>query len=1057
MLGKFAIEKNVITWTLTLGLLVGGWLSFQGLARLEDPEFTIKSAIITTPYPGASALEVEQEVTDVIERAVQELGQLDRVESTSSRGVSTIKATAKDVYDRNRLPQVWDELRRKVNDYQSRLPIGAGPSVVNDDFGDVYGIYVVLTGPGYSYAQLNETAKLLRRDLLQAEDVKRILLFGVWQEAVYVEMSRPKMAALGISQQEIYDKLSAKNLPAEAGRVRLPPEYITINPTGEFTSEQQFGDLLLTTREGGRQVFLRDVAAIRRGYVEPPRNIVRFNGERGIALGISTVLGGNVVVMGDAIREKLEQLQTQIPLGMTLNVMSLQSETVTQSIDSFLVNLAAAVVIVLVVLFLFMGVRSALIIGGILVLNIFGTFFFMGYFSITLERISLGALIIALGMLVDNAIVVVEGMKVKIEAGMDRLKAATEVVGQNAMPLLGGTVVAITAFAAIGTSDDSSGEFCRSLFTVILISLSLSWLTALTTTPLASYLMFKPKKGGGDSGDAYSGGMFRLYKAGLMAAIRFRWVTMAVVLGAFVISLIGFGSVKQMFFAESTRPQFFVEFYFPEGTHIFDTEERMARVEEYLNGIEGVTDLTTVIGGGDLRFLLTYEPLGSSSANASVFVSVEDYRIINEIAPQVQADLEELMPDAGVNVRQFRLGPGEGGKIQIRISGTDTVLLRKMSNSVKNIIKEEGGQGVRDEWREKVKVIRPQLAEAQARRLGIHRPQLAQVLQSAFDGTQTSVYREGDELLPIIARSPELERDNVDNIQAIRIWSETARRMVPMRQVLSGYETVYEDANIWRRDRRTTVRIHADPAQELSSELLARIKPRIEEALNVDLEAYFGRSFGEDPFANHTATTIPIRFSDLIPLKNLPGYYMAWGGEDEDSARAQSYLARSFPIFITLMIIITVALFNSVREPLIIWLTVPLCIIGVTLGLLTFNQPFGFMALLGLMSLTGMLLKNAIVLMDEINLNLTKGKHRFWAVVDAGVSRMRPVMMAAATTILGLSPLLMDAFFVAMAVTIMVGLLVATVLTLVVVPVLYTIFFRVPYEGDKPAEATAYG
>ena len=1048
MLAKWAIEKSVITWTLTVVLIVAGWLSFQSLSRLEDPEFTIKNAIISTPYPGASAVEVEQEVTDVIERATQELGQLLRVESTSSRGMSSIKVTIKDEYGADALPQVWDELRRKVNDYQSRLPPGAGPSVVNDDFGDVYGIYLVLTGPGYTYAELNETAKLLRRDLLQAQDVKRIVLWGVWQEAVYVEMSRAKMAALGISQQQIYDTLSAKNLPADAGRLRLPPEYIPINPTGEFTSEQQFGELLLTTRDGGQQVFLRDVATVRRGYVEPPRNIVRYNGERGIALGISTVKGGNVVVMGDAINDKLYQLETQIPLGMELNVMSLQSESVTASINAFLVNLVEAVAIVLVVLFLFMGVKSGLIIGGILVLTIMGTFLFMNLYEVTLERISLGALIIALGMLVDNAIVIVEGMKVRIEAGMERVKAATEVVNQSAMPLLGGTAVAITAFAAIGTSQDSTGEYCRTLFSVILISLGLSWVTAVTVTPLVTSILIKPKPGtGGDEGDAYSGGMFVVYKKGLMAAIKFRWITIAIVLGAFVASLIGFGSVSQMFFPNSTRSQFFVEFYFPEGTHILDTEQRMKEVEDYFRGVEEVTDLTTAVGGGDLRFLLTYEPLGASSANASVFAGVTDWRIIDEIAPKIQADMEELIPEASINLRKFRLGPGDGGRIQIRISGSDPVVLREMSEEIKAILKEEGGQGVRDEWREKVKVVRPELAEAQSRQLGIDRPQLARTLQAAFDGTQTSVYREGDELLPIVARSPAFERENVDNIQALQIWSAAAGQMVPMRQVLTGFETTYEDANIWRRDRRTTVRIHADPAQELPSELLARIKPRVEKALNVDLEAYFGRSFGDDPFANHTASTLPIRFSDLIPLKDRPGYYLAWGGETEDSAKAQSYLAASFPVFIAIMIVIVIALFNAIREPLIIWLTVPLSIIGVTLGLLTFNQPFGFMALLGLMSLTGMLIKNAIVLMDEINLNLAKGKHQFASVVDAGVSRMRPVAMAAATTILGMLPLLTDAFFIAMAVTIMVGLLVATVLTLVVVPVLYTIMFRVPYEG----------
>jgi multidrug efflux pump subunit AcrB len=456
-LAKSSIEKNVVTWSLSLVLLVAGWVTFGGLPRLEDPEFTIKEALITTPYPGASAEEVEEEVSDVIEQAVQEMGQLKRVESTSKRGVSVVKAYILDKYSRPEFPQIWDELRKKVGDYQAQLPPGAGPSQVNDDFGDVYGVYLALTGDGYSMAELHEYAKLLQKELTLATDVKRVELYGVQSEAIYVEMSRPKMAALGISQQDIHAALTAKNIPADAGRLLIRPEYIPINPSGEFMSEQEFGELLVSAPGADTLVYLKDVATVRRGYVDPPQNIMRFNGEPAIALGISTVSGGNVVVMGDAINEKLRRLQAQTPLGMELHKISMQSEAVTTAIDGFMVTLGQAVAIVVVVLLLFMGLRSGLIIGTILFLTISGTFLFMGTMGVTLERISLGALIIALGMLVDNAIVVVDGMRVRIEAGQDATEAASDVVGQTAIPLLGATVVAILALPRRTPPGSSAG------------------------------------------------------------------------------------------------------------------------------------------------------------------------------------------------------------------------------------------------------------------------------------------------------------------------------------------------------------------------------------------------------------------------------------------------------------------------------------------------------------------------------------------------------------------------------------------------------------------------
>ncbi|MBW1744216.1 MAG: efflux RND transporter permease subunit, partial [Deltaproteobacteria bacterium] len=527
-IAELSIRKSVITWVLTILMVVLGANSFFNLAWLEDPEFTIKDAIVMTPYPGASAAEVEEEVTNVLEKAIQELGQLKYVESRSSRGFSQIKVKIKDKYDKYSLPQVWDELRRKVNDYQVQLPPGAGPTIVNDDFGDVYGIYMAITGEGYTYKELYEFAKFLQRELLRGVDVKKIVLYGVQPEAIYVEMRREKMAQLGISQQDIYNALAAKNLAVSAGNINLGPNYIPVHPTGEFVSEKEFADLLVSSSGPSSHsfVYLGDVADIVRGYQEPPTNILRFDGKPAIGLGISTISGGNVITMGESLDELWKELKPQAPLGMEINVIALQTEAVTAAINGFLVSLAEAVGIVIVVLLIFMGLRSGLIIGAVLLVTIMGTFVFMNIWDVTLERISLGALVIALGMLVDNAIVVTDGIRVKMSQGEDAMKAARDVVGQTGVPLLGATVIAILAFASIGTSQDSTGEYCRTLFSVVMISLSLSWVTAVTTTPLLCKTFLKsapPQSGSGPAKDPYAGKLYQFYRGFLSTSIRFRW------------------------------------------------------------------------------------------------------------------------------------------------------------------------------------------------------------------------------------------------------------------------------------------------------------------------------------------------------------------------------------------------------------------------------------------------------------------------------------------------------------------------------------------------------
>ncbi len=1072
-IAELSIRKSTITWVMTIVLVVVGWSSFNNLSRLEDPEFTIKEAKVVTPYPGASPTEVEEEVTEVIEKAVQQMGQLFYVESRSSRGISFVSVTIKDKYDKNGLPQVWDELRRKVGDAQSSLPPGAGPSVVNDDFGDVYGIYLAITGEGYSYPEIYETAKFLQRELLLVPDVKRIAFYGNLPEAVFIEMRREKMAELGISPGQIYSALAAKNLAATSGNVTIGEEYITVSPTGEYTSEEQFGDLLISGGGDQSLVFLKDVADVRRGYQEPASRLLRQNGMPAIGLAISTADGGNVVKMGTALEARLAELKGEIPLGMELGVISYQSNTVEVAVNDFMKNLIAAVVIVIVVLLIFMGLRSGLIIGAILFVTIMGTFIFMGMKQITLERISLGALIISLGMLVDNAIVVTDGMRVRMQQGIDAIRAAREVVGQTAIPLLGATVIAVTAFASIGVSQDSTGEYCRSLFLVILISLMLSWVTAVTVTPLFCkvFLKVKGKKGEGDGdgdgegdkdknkdkeGDPYGGAIYTFYKGFLTLCMKRRWITVAVTVALFVLALVGFGSVKQSFFPDSTRPQFYVDFWFPASTHIDESVRKMERAEAFLFEQEGVGDVTSIIGGGQIRFLLTYPTEEVFPNFTQILVSVDDYKKIPGMIEPLQNDLEEIFPEAIINVRRFVNGPATGGKIQVRLSGPDPALLRGLAADVEAIMESDPDvKAVRNDWQEMVKVIQPEMAETQANRLGITRLELAQGLESAVEGTPVGVYREGDELLPIIARSPLSERTDLDNLEAIQIWSPVARTMIPAGQVVSGFETVFENPHIQRRSRTRTITVNADPRGDaLPAEILQRIKPEIEKTVGVDLASVLGKSFdpGEDPYAGLTASTVAVNYNDKIPLAGRPGFYMAWGGEIESSAKATNAIMGKLPTFFGLMVLIVIFLFNSIKKTLIIWLCVPLAIIGVTVGLLIFRQPFGFMALLGLLSLAGMLIKNAIVLIDQIDLNIKEGIGPFDAIVDSGVSRLIPVSMAAITTILGMLPLLTDAFFISMAVTIMFGLGFATVLTLIVVPVLYAIFFRVPNPGATPVK-----
>lgn len=1005
-IAQFSIERRIIILTLTIVLLGAGILAYQGLSRLEDPEFTIKEALIVTPYLGATAAEVEEEVTDRLEKAVQKMPQLKFVESKSDRGLSTLTVTIRDKYDKTMLPQVWDELRRNIGDAQRELPLGAGSSLVVDDFGDVYGIFIAITGDGYSYAEIKDVVDLLRRELLLVKDVGKIDTYGERTEAIYIEANRDRMSQLGISRRDITKQLGQKNLVTDSGRVRVGSKFITLSPTGEIKTVKQLGASLISEKRS-QQIYLRDVANIRSGYVEPQDFMIRYDGLPAIGLGISTVSGGNVVTMGEALQQRVDELAAQIPIGINAGLVSVQSTSVKNAIKGFVVNLLEAVAIVIVVLLLFMGLRSGILIGFVLLVTIAGSFIFLSPMQVALERMSLGALIIALGMLVDNAIVVVDGVLVRLQKGEDTKQAAIEVVKQTALPLLGATVVAILAFAAIGTSDDNTGEFCRSIFQVVLVSLLLSWVTAVTLTPLLCVMFLKPPKENIEGKDPYAGGFYVVYKGLLEACIRMKVITIIVVFGLFISALWGFQFVDKSFFPPSTRPQFMIDLWLPQGTHIDETQKLVATIEEYLKKQSGVTHTTALLGKGGLRFLLTYQPEKLNSAYAQLLVDVDDPEKIDSLSEKIEAHLQENYPDVLGYASKFQLGPGSTGKIQARLSGPDTNVLRELTTQVKNILyADSDAKTIRTDWRQRVMMVQPVVGEEQANLNGITRPHVSNTLREGFQGKQVGVFRKGDLLLPIILRAEGVNQTNLASATGLQIWSPAAESMIPLRQVVTKFETVVEDEIIMRRNRKRTITVFADPIAGSASALFARVRPQIE------------------------AIALPA------------DYELEWGGEYEDSGNAQAGLAAGIPTFVLMMVLITIMLFNSLRQPLIIWLVVPLAIIGVTVGLLSTGQPFGFMATLGFLSLMGMLIKNAIVLIDEINLQSSQGKELMPAIVDSGVSRVRPVAMAVLTTALGMVPLLFDAFFASMAVTIIAGLLFASLLTMVVVPVLYATFYK---------------
>ena len=1014
-LAEFSIKNQLLCVIAILLALVGGWNAYQTMPRFEDPEFTIRSALIFTQYPGASPEQVALEVSDPLETAIQQMQEVRSISTVSSAGLSEIRVEIKYGFSESKeeLQIIWTKLRNKMNDAKASLPSEARTPIVNDDFGDVYGLSYLVTGDDFSYAELRTYAKDLQKDILQIKGVGKVQIAGVQDEAIFIEISSETSASLGLSIEKLYDILKQQNSVVFAGNVDIGNQRLSIDPSGDIDSVESIKNLLVSSVSDGKIIYLKDIANVYRDYKTPASKIIRYDGKKAIALGVSNVAGGNVVEVGKAVDQKLAESQSRRPLGIDVHEYYHQGKVVEASVNDFVLNVIAALVIVIASLLFTMGIRSALVISFILLVTVGATLTTMQIIGVPLHRISLGALIISLGMMVDNAVVITEAILVGVKKGRKKLDIAKEIVTQTKWPLLAGTLVGVIAFAPIGFAPGDTAEFTGDLFWVVMIALVFSWVLALTITPLTCYWLFpdtvEDETEQNQQGEEIEGVFFIQFKKLMRWALHSRWLVISFVLGIFALSIWGAQFITQGFFPRSTSPQMVVDIWMPEGTRIEHTEKYMIEIEGFVSQMDGVNGVQTLIGGGTLRYMLTY---GSESANSSygqLLVRVEDYKKIDGMMPIVQDFIAKNYPEAQAKAWRFVLGPGGGSAIEAEFSGPDPIILRRLANEAKAIMKADGrALSVKDDWREPVSIIQPVYSQSKARQAGVSREDLSKAIASFYNGKQVGTFKEGTDLIPIVSRLPGTEVASINDIKSIQVTSSITGKTVPILQVTDGFKTVWRNGKLRSENRVFRIKAQADPFPgELAATLVSRIKPKVE----------------------------------AIDIPN--GYSFEWGGESGSSAESSSDLMSTIPLGFLAMVLVVVALFGKIRQPLVIWSVVPLASIGVVFGLVVTGVPLEFMGMLGLLSLSGLLIQNGIILVDRMDTEIDEGKPRFDAIVDSAASRIRPVVLGSFTTALGVIPLFFDAFFQSMAVVIVFGLSFATVITLLFVPVLYATFMQV--------------
>ncbi len=1017
-LSAWAITHRALVLFTILVLGAAGTYSYFNLGRAEDPSFTIKVMTVNVAWPGATATEMQTQVADKIEKKLQELPYLDRVETYSQPGVSFIQVNLSDRTPPARVKDLWYQVRKKVGDVRGELPAGITGPNFNDEFGDVYSAIYMLTADGLSLADLKARAEDIRQNLLRVPNVNKVDLIGDQPEKIFIEFSHAKLATLGITAQEIFDSVAKQNAVVAGGAVDTSADRVNLRVTGSFSGVDAVA--AVPVQAGGRVFRLGDIATVKRGYQDPPAFLVREGGRPALGLGVSMQDGANIVTLGADLQAAMSVVGAELPVGIEVTQIADQPRIVEQSVSEFVDTFVMALGIVLLVSFVSLGWRTGIVVALSVPLVLAIVFVVMYAAGLDLHRITLGSLIIALGLLVDDAIIAIEMMVVKMEQGFDRASAATFAWNSTAFPMLTGTLVTAAGFLPVGFAKSSSGEYAGGIFWVVGLSLLASWLVAVLFTPYLGLKLLPDfaKAGAHDNPDViYDTRIYRALRRLITLALRWRGTVVSLTVLMFFAAVAGFGFVQQQFFPTSTRSELFLEMRLPEGTAIAVTDATAKKAERFLADDPDIVTYTTYVGQGSPRFWLGLNPVLPNPNFAQIVIVTKDL----DARERVKARLDRViadgaLPQARARVDRFVFGPPVGFPVQFRVVGPDPMKVRAIAEQVRAVMATDPKViDPHPNWGEQEKSIRLEVDQDRARVMGLTPQDVAQTLQTLLSGYTITQYREGIEHIDVVARAVPAERLDLDRLPALTIATRNGV-VVPLSQIARlNYE--YEEPILWRRNRDIVLTVRGDivdnvQAPDVSNEVLPKLAP-IKEAL---------------PY----------------------GYRIETGGSIEESAKANVALAAVFPVMAVVMLGLLMVQLQSFSRLALVFVTAPLGLIGTTGALLVSNRPFGFVALLGLIALAGMIMRNTIILVDQIERDIADGHGRHRAIIDATVRRARPVALTALAAILGMIPLARSIFWGPMAITIMGGLLVATALTLLVVPALYAVWFRV--REDEPAK-----
>ena len=1008
---EFALKNPLYVWLLALLCIVGGWFGLENIGRLEDPPYPLKQAFVFTEYPGASAEEVEEEITEQIEKSVREMPWIHRLESRSVAGRSEVEIELHRWVTVNQAPQIWDEMRRRISEAEMRLPPRASTPLIEDDFSDVYGIIYAVTMPeGYSISEYRDAANLLQKRLQNIRHVGKVQIDGLPEEQIFLDFDITQLLRLGISYETVLNKIRAQTDLYSSTSLRVGEYRLRLDVQDYKRTLDDLRSILIGEGGSSEMIRLDTIASVSRSEKLQPQLIIRHDQERVFTIGVSVVTTQNVVEVGKQVERKIDSLRKMLPAGMSINPIYEQHRVVDRSISDFLGNLSLSILTVILVLCIFTGWRAGAMVGATLLVTIMGTLAFMTVAGIQLHRISLGAIMISMGMLVDNAIVIAEGMVTGMQRGESPQDAATKTVAHTRMPLLGATIVGMAAFSPIGLSTDSTGQYLNSLFFVAGGSLLLSWILSITLIPSLGAILLRPETSAKSESNIYSGRLYNIYRTYLKTSLknaRITCLTFLIIVGA---SFAGFGALKQGFFPNMPTPIFYVDLYFPEGTDILQTSDRVSKIESVLSLDRSISGISTWVGRGPSRFTLITIPERPNSAYSQMAIRTSSLEEVERLVSFTRDHLEKET-DLEFIVRRAEMTPGGSWKIEARFLGEDASTLRFLANQSLDIFREHGLIDTRTNWRQRSLALVPKIDNQRAQATGIDRTDISNSLAFLTNGIQVAMFRDKDKQVPIIARSS--SHDAAGNFLDGHVWSRIQQKYIPLRNVISASALIPEESMIMRRDRIRSIVAQANPPEgTTAAESFSKIRESVEQ------------------------------------IKLPTGYNLVWGGEYESNNFANESLGRKFPAAVLVMVLTTLIIFGRIRQTIVAWTCLPLIPVGVLSALLVTNLPFNFPSVLGLIGLIGMLLKNAIVLIGEIDRRVAMQGLNESIIIASCVSRLRPISLAAITTVAGMAPLLSDVFFQSMAVTIMGGLALSSLLSLLSIPVFYAIAHGKKYKSN---------